>query len=173
MQDNIYFGLDLLPSASLEHFGIPRRSGRYPWGSGENPYHHGASAPGGKRSSAQREQVELKKKHKAAVKEARRAARNSGALTDEELDRKINRLSKEKRLRELTNSEYNQMQNRVYNVLDRVVVGTGVSLAALTLSSVGKVYIRRKMGETTTDSSGNTTPIPWTSIAEYMKPKKK
>lgn len=47
MQDNIYFGLDLLPAESLEHYGIPRKSGRYPWGSGENPYHHGASAPGG------------------------------------------------------------------------------------------------------------------------------
>lgn len=33
----------------LMHFGIPKRSGGYPWGSGENPYHHGASAPGGRR----------------------------------------------------------------------------------------------------------------------------
>lgn len=24
----------------LEHYGMPRRSGRYPWGSGENPYQH-------------------------------------------------------------------------------------------------------------------------------------
>lgn len=24
----------------LEHYGIPRRSGRYPWGSGEDPYQH-------------------------------------------------------------------------------------------------------------------------------------
>lgn len=30
----------------LKHFGIPKRSGRYPWGSGEDPYHHGADAPG-------------------------------------------------------------------------------------------------------------------------------
>lgn len=30
----------------LAHFGIPKRSGRYPWGSGENPYHHGSDAPG-------------------------------------------------------------------------------------------------------------------------------
>lgn len=22
----------------LEHYGMPRRSGRYPWGSGDNPY---------------------------------------------------------------------------------------------------------------------------------------
>ena len=27
----------------LYHFGIPRKSGRYPWGSGERPY-HGLSA---------------------------------------------------------------------------------------------------------------------------------
>lgn len=25
----------------LYHYGIPRRSGRYPWGSGKDPYHHG------------------------------------------------------------------------------------------------------------------------------------
>jgi DNA-binding CsgD family transcriptional regulator len=25
---------------SLSHYGMPRRSGRYPWGSGENPYQH-------------------------------------------------------------------------------------------------------------------------------------
>lgn len=24
----------------IKHYGIPRRSGRYPWGSGENPFHH-------------------------------------------------------------------------------------------------------------------------------------
>lgn len=27
-------------SASLAHYGVPRRSGRYPWGSGEDPYQH-------------------------------------------------------------------------------------------------------------------------------------
>ena len=26
---------------ALEHYGMPRRSGRYPWGSGEDPYQHG------------------------------------------------------------------------------------------------------------------------------------
>ena len=24
----------------LIHYGMPRRSGRYPWGSGEDPYQH-------------------------------------------------------------------------------------------------------------------------------------
>ena len=26
---------------TLMHYGMPRRSGRYPWGSGEDPYQHG------------------------------------------------------------------------------------------------------------------------------------
>ena len=29
---------DILAEDELEHYGMPRRSGRYPWGSGENPY---------------------------------------------------------------------------------------------------------------------------------------
>lgn len=31
--------------AELSHYGIPRKSGRYPWGSGEDPYHHGTDGP--------------------------------------------------------------------------------------------------------------------------------
>ena len=27
----------------LQHYGMPRRSGRYPWGSGEDPYQHGSN----------------------------------------------------------------------------------------------------------------------------------
>ena len=27
-------------SQELYHYGTPRNSGRYPWGSGENPYQH-------------------------------------------------------------------------------------------------------------------------------------
>ncbi len=30
-------------SNELKHYGMPRRSGRYPWGSGENPYQHGGN----------------------------------------------------------------------------------------------------------------------------------
>lgn len=32
-------------STTLQHYGLPRRSGRYKWGSGEDPYHHGADSP--------------------------------------------------------------------------------------------------------------------------------
>ena len=29
-----------MKEAVLLHYGMPRRSGRYPWGSGDNPYQH-------------------------------------------------------------------------------------------------------------------------------------
>ena len=32
--------VDKPPIDELMHYGMPRRSGRYPWGSGENPYQH-------------------------------------------------------------------------------------------------------------------------------------
>lgn len=36
-----YYGLsDSLEENALMHYGMPRRSGRYPWGSGDNPYQH-------------------------------------------------------------------------------------------------------------------------------------
>lgn len=38
-KDTLYFGTDLA-GIPLTHYGTPRHSGRYPWGSGENPYQH-------------------------------------------------------------------------------------------------------------------------------------
>lgn len=36
---DLYLGCGSLPNEEiLEHYGMPRRSGRYPWGSGEDPY---------------------------------------------------------------------------------------------------------------------------------------
>ena len=35
-----YFGISDREDDYLEHYGTPRHSGRYPYGSGENPYQH-------------------------------------------------------------------------------------------------------------------------------------
>ena len=38
-----YYGISQVSEHDiLRHYGMPRRSGRYPWGSGENPYQHSA-----------------------------------------------------------------------------------------------------------------------------------
>ena len=39
--DNFSRGMDLVEEDILMHYGVKRRSGRYPWGSGDNPYQHG------------------------------------------------------------------------------------------------------------------------------------
>lgn len=36
-----YFGISRISENELLHYGIKRRSGRYPYGSGDNPYQHG------------------------------------------------------------------------------------------------------------------------------------
>ena len=41
MSEYLYSADELKETSEyLEHYGMPRRSGRYPWGSGENPYQH-------------------------------------------------------------------------------------------------------------------------------------
>ena len=36
-----YYGYaESLENEDMLHYGMPRRSGRYPWGSGEEPYQH-------------------------------------------------------------------------------------------------------------------------------------
>lgn len=34
--------MNMITEDSLMHYGMPKRSGRYPWGSGEDPYQHGS-----------------------------------------------------------------------------------------------------------------------------------
>ena len=41
IKSNLGCGSEPVDAEVLEHYGMPRRSGRYPWGSGENPYQHG------------------------------------------------------------------------------------------------------------------------------------
>lgn len=46
MKENVKM---IIYNSEIYHYGIPRRSGRYKWGSGKDPYHHGAD--GGVRKS--------------------------------------------------------------------------------------------------------------------------
>ena len=55
---NIYWNTELY------HYGMPRRSGRYKWGSGENPYHHGTAVPRDKIKKYDKLQKKLDKNQK-------------------------------------------------------------------------------------------------------------
>lgn len=63
--------LNDLSKSSLEHYGIPKRSGRYPWGSGERPYQSSGGLPPKKSKKDKRFekniQRETKKKNKEEI----------------------------------------------------------------------------------------------------------
>ena len=51
-----------ISGSSLEHYGIPKRSGRYPYGSGERPYQSSGGVPTKTKKKAQRSYDREKKK---------------------------------------------------------------------------------------------------------------
>lgn len=135
MIDELMFVDGLIPDNELQHYGIPRKSGRYPWGSGDNPYHHGASSPSGKKLA--------KQQNKAIRQERRKALKNRRMLSDEELTRRITRLEKEKRLKDLTAEDLYPGKRAVNEVLGSsgkrilttIAVGAGLTLAERIIAS--------------------------------------
>lgn len=127
MIDELMFADGLISGEELEHYGIPRKSGRYPWGSGENPYHHGASSPFGRlrerrlekkkaaAKTAQLEKARQAKIDKAEYEKKKQAALKSGSakelmpylrdLTDDELRTAKNRIQMEAEFRSLAVKE--------------------------------------------------------------------
>lgn len=83
--EDFMFADGLVSENELEHIGVARKSGRYPWGSGENPYHHGASAPGGFRArmaekkARKRAEVQAKSMREAKAKKAEEARQEADA----------------------------------------------------------------------------------------------
>ena len=146
----------------LEHYGLPRRSGRYKWGSGKDPY----QSTGGKRSfkkaasageryiksklgSSKRAQ---KKAAKAREKEENKKAkknkyRNEKAyvksLSDEEL-RKINS-------RDQMESQYlkNHPQQKPLSkkMIDMAVKEILIPAVSETVKDEGKKYVKKQLKE--------------------------
>lgn len=71
----------------LYHYGVPRRSGRYKWGSGEDPYHHGASAPRQIRKQYKQDMKSAKAEYKANKGSDKKSAK--AALKNERTNIKI------------------------------------------------------------------------------------
>ena len=157
----------------LEHYGLPRRSGRYKWGSGKDPY----QSTGGKRSfkkaasageryiksklgsskraqkkaekkSAKAREKEENEKAKALAKEQRKNKyRNEKAyvksLSDEEL-RKIN-------TRDQMESQYlkNHPQQKPFHkkMIDMAVKDILIPAVSETMKDEGKKYVKKQLKE--------------------------
>ena len=86
----------------LEHYGIPRRSGRYPWGSGSRPFQGdspAAKSSGKTKTSGKSGKTGLFKKKKTKT---RSSEEDLSEISSEELQKKINRIQLEKQYRDLT-----------------------------------------------------------------------
>ena len=86
----------------LEHIGMPRRSGRYPWGSGKRPFQRDSAAAkssGSTKSSGKSGKTGLFKKGKTKTKSSEE---DLSEISSEELQKKISRIQLEKQYRDLT-----------------------------------------------------------------------
>lgn len=91
---------------NIEHTGVKRRSGRYPWGSGEHPFQREKSPPHqAARNSAKSKNTKppkdpVKMKRAELIK-----SKNLHSMSPEDLQSMIDRLKKEKELKNLVESD--------------------------------------------------------------------
>ena len=79
----------------IAHYGIPRRSGRYKWGSGKNPFHHGKS---GGSKQAPKPLTDEDKDLIIRRGDTRSMLKNKEQFTDEEFRRAANRIDIERKI---------------------------------------------------------------------------
>lgn len=134
----------------LYHIGMPRRSGRYKWGSGKNPYHHGTSTASGQK----RKHPSLFRKNKVVKKEVirkptekqksniitsadpKQIQKYKKFLSNNELDAAIKRVNLDKTINKLTAEEkhkglkkFEEMSdtfNRTAMAVDKIAKGYDV-----------------------------------------------
>lgn len=149
----------------LEHYGLPRRSGRYKWGSGKDPY----QSTGGKRSfkkvssageryiksklgSSKRAQKKAAKAHEKEENEKAKELRKNKyrdekayvkSLSDEEL-RKIN-------ARDQMESQYlkNHPQQKPFHkkMIDMAFKDILIPAVSETMKDEGKKYVKKQLKE--------------------------
>ena len=130
----------------LEHYGIPRRSGRYPWGSGSRPFQGdspAAKSSGKTKTSGKSGKTGLFKKGKTKTKSSEE---DLSEISSEELQKKINRIQLEKQYRDLTTKPKTVSKGR--QILDSILesssknIGTQLAtyLMGNMVNSVAKAF---------------------------------
>lgn len=114
----------------LEHYGIPRRSGRYPWGSGSRPF-QGDSA-------AAKSSEKAGSSGKSGKTKTRSSEEDLSEISSEELQKKINRIQLEKQYRDLTTKPKTVSKGRqiLNNILESSSKNIGTQLATYLMGNM-------------------------------------
>lgn len=119
----------------LIHIGT-KNSGRYPRGSGERPHQH----------DGLRARFKVKKERQKVRIERREIARDSHKLSDEELNKQINRLQKEGQLKDLTKN-VNRGRGETNKILKRSAGGAAGAITGAIAVEVGRKIVKRVFGK--------------------------
>ena len=122
----------------LEHYGIPRRSGRYPWGSGSRPFQGDSAAAkssGSTKSSGKSGKTGLFKKGKTKTKSSEE---DLSEISSEELQKKISRIQLEKQYRDLTTKPKTVSKGRevLNSILESSSKNIGTQLATYLMGNM-------------------------------------
>ena len=115
----------------LEHYGIPRRSGRYPWGSGSRPFQGDSSAgksSGKTKTSGKSGKTGLFKKGKTKTESSKE---DLSKISSEDLQKRIDRIQLEQKYRELTSKPKTISKGRqvLTSILETSSKNVGTQLA--------------------------------------------
>lgn len=104
-----------LKDAIITHYGIKRRSGRYPWGSGENPYQSEQSPP----RQSKRETIFVKKQPDPVKMQRKDMIKSSNLrkMSPKDLQDMIDRMKKEKELKNLIEADISPGKKIIKEVL--------------------------------------------------------
>lgn len=144
----------------LYHFGIPRRSGRYPWGSGNRPFQSGGG-PMSKRQAKKAEKLRSKEVSKMTPEEreadkqrvlktgtASEILRYKGELTNQEMQQAVTRLNLESQLNSLSSKDIESGMQKIDKVMKGVKTGTEwVKIGTDTWNTLARIYNSTEEGQ--------------------------
>lgn len=154
--------VDTTVDVYLAHYGTPRHSGRYPWGSGKDPYQSlGSSARAGEKfikSFSKKSRVEIqndkrrertkaaqleKKKQKSEPKKPK--YRNEKAYVKTLSDEELRRINARDQMEATYLKNHPQKQPLPKKLVDKAVKDIIVPAVTEVVKEQGKVYIKGKL----------------------------
>ena len=121
----------------LEHYGIPRRSGRYPWGSGSRPFQGDSPAnksSGKTKTSGKSGKTGLFKKGKTKTESSKE---DLSKISSEELQKRISRIQLEQQYQSLMEKPKTVSKGRqiLYDILETSGKKVGNQLVTYLMAS--------------------------------------